>query len=125
MQCEKKSSNALKQKDMKQVTFTDEFYKQLYNELLELCECYENEEDSERVEEAFGIELDNYNIGLNISMVFEYEDNSFNHEFGTYIDENAGYLTFKKIEKVSDVHVYDEDGEVAGFDYEKFNKLLK
>lgn len=110
---------------MKQVTFTDEFYKQLYNELLELCECYENEDDTQCVEEAFGIELDNYNIGLNISMVFEYEDNSFNHEFGTYVDENAGYLTFKKIEKVSDVHVYDEDGEVAGFDYEKFNKLLK
>ena len=110
--------------------FTPEFYKKLYDELLEKANkdwYYEDVCESGHL--AMDCECDwagdIYVVLNDVEVGTEVHDDSFDHAFGTWHDPHP-YLEVTCIEGLSDVHVYENSNrdakEIEGFDIEAFFK---
>ena len=111
---------------MRKVEFTQEFYKAVYNELVAFGNDCDFEDDFER-EPTISVVFGGVEYELDIEATFgqEWHDESFDHEFGTWHDDNACWVFNGDIKAIGEVKVYDmSDGgngeEVAGFDEAAF-----
>ena len=116
---------------MKHIDFTQDFYKELYKALYDYCKSYcdENYVDfSEGISAEVEVAKDDnsaYTIYADCSCMTEWHDESFNHLFGVWHDPNP-YYKFTDVEGISDVHIYDDDGEeVEGFDKEAYYEQFR
>lgn len=100
--------------------FTKDFYFHLYNEVINKMN-----DDSYDEDEGTGFshyyEVDGYDVELDVFYTYEWQDDSFDHAFGTWRDPYAGYYPVG-IERVENVRVWitDTDTEVTGFDCDVF-----
>lgn len=102
--------------------FTKDFYKKVYDEACKACKKNFINEDGEQYGTCLvTISVDGYEIELNALVECEYEDESFDHAFGTWHDPYAGYV-FSDVYGISDVTVWGEDGEVEGFSIDDYDK---
>ena len=105
---------------MKTNIFTTDFYNHLYNKITERMndDCYDEDNGT-----GFShyYEFDGYCVELDVFYDYEWEDDSFDHAFGTWRDPYAGYYPIG-IEKVENVHVFKSKTfeEVTGFDCDEF-----
>ena len=107
---------------MKTNIFTKEFYSHLFEKIeaefpyVEHCE-YNGYN--------YGFDVDGYYIELDIYFAFEWQDDSFDHAFGTWHDPFAGYAAVG-VEKVENVEVFkvDTDEKIEGFDCDEFIETI-
>lgn len=111
---------------MRQVKFTQEFYKAVYNELQDFAKDYDFGCDFD-VEPTIEVEFNGRKYSLDVEVGYgkEWHDDSFDHAFGTWHDPNPYWDYNGCIEGLGKVRVYDvtdADNEevVEGFDESEF-----
>ena len=106
--------------------FTDEFYKALYDKILEAGKNAAEEHDEDMLDkqvidfEVYG--LDDIFITGTAEYDTEWHDGSFDHAFGTWHDPCPEYVVNNCI-YICDIKVYEDDDckkEIDGFDYDAF-----
>lgn len=107
---------------MKKVNFTKEFYCHLF---LKIKDELPDVEYREYNGYNYGFDVDGYYIDLDVYFVFEWNDESFDHAFGTWRDPNPCYIAVG-VERVENVEVYISGTEekVTGFSCEDFIKAV-
>jgi len=110
-------------KDVKVIKFSRDFYKKVYKEAFDYCaDNFENEDNEQTGECTVSISVDGYDLEFTADVECMYEDESFNHAFGTWHDPYAGYY-FADVYGIRDVTVYDDDGDcVDGFSIDEYNE---
>ena len=105
----------------------ENFYDELYIGLNYYCRhycddkpiySYENEDEYEDCIQF----SDNYcaDVSLDVVVVCEWQDDSFDHEFGTWDDPAKGYYPNGiRVEKIRSIKVYDEDDNEIPFTYDR------
>ena len=59
-------------------------------------------------------------VSLDVVVVCEFRDDSFDHEFGTWDDPAKGYYpSGVRVEKIRSIKVYDEDDNEIPFTYDR------
>ena len=107
---------------MKQIAFTEEFYKKVIDEVTNHCiENYDNVNGVECQWVEVNISIDEYDLSMTACVESEYCDESFNTDFGTC--EKKGYC-FGRVDSVCDLHVYFEGDEIDGLSEERINEIL-
>lgn len=104
---------------MKKIKFTKEFYKHLYDAIMDGAGDVEYDCDKDGYPDTFYV--DGYAVDMTVYYGWEVHDDSFDHAFGTWHDPYP-YMEAENLEDIDDVKVYDEntDEEVDGFDYDAF-----
>ncbi len=105
----------------------DNFYDQLYIGLNYLCRHYregkpiESDEYEDEYEDCIQFSEDYCaEVSLDVVLVCEWQDDSFDHEFGTWDDPAKGYYpSGVKVEKIRSINVYDEDDNEIPFEYDR------
>lgn len=105
----------------------DNFYVQLYIGLNYFCRHYREDKpiESDEYEDEYEDDIqfsDDYcaEVSLDVVVVCEWQDDSFDHEFGTWDDPAKGYYpSGVKVEKIRSIKVYDEDDNEIPFTYDK------
>ena len=104
----------------------ENFYNELYIGLNYYCRHYregkpiESDEYEDEYEDCIQF-CDEYceEVSLDVVVVCEWRDDSFDHEFGTWDDTEKGYYTSGvKVEKIRSIKVYDEDDNEIPFEYD-------
>ena len=105
----------------------ENFYDELYIGLNYFCRHYregkpiESEEYEDEYEDFIQFS-DDYcaEVSLDVVVICEFQDDSFDHEFGTWDDPAKGYYpSGVKVEKIRSIKVYDEDDNEIPFDYDR------
>jgi hypothetical protein len=108
---------------MKRIEFTQEFYKEVYNKIMDKQSSYDEGEGFDFYPTIY-VEFNGvrYQIDIEVTYASEFRDESFDHAFGTWHDPNAGYYFADGIDDIGNVDVWDDedDEEVEGFDKEAF-----
>ena len=105
----------------------DNFYDELYIGLNYYCRHYRDgkqiESDAYEDEYEDCIQFsDDYcaEVSLDVVVICEFRDDSFDHEFGTWEDPAKGYYpSGVKVEKIRSIKVYDEDDNEIPFTYDR------
>lgn len=101
----------------------DNFYDRLYIGLNYYCRHYREGKPIESGEYEDDIPLnDDYcaEVSLDVEVICEFQDDSFDHEFGTWDDPCKGYYpNGVKVEKIRSIKVYDEDDNEIPFTYDR------
>lgn len=108
---------------MRKVEFTQEFYKEVYKKIMDKQSSYDCGEGFEFTPTIY-VEFNGvrYQIDIEVTYASEFQDDSFDHAFGTWHDPNAGYYFADGIESIGKVEMWDDetDEEVEGFDEDAF-----
>jgi len=108
---------------MKHVDFTEEFYKEVYKQIMDRQSSYDPGNGFDFYPTIY-VEFNgvSYQIDIEVTYAKEYKDDSFDHAFGTWVDEFAGYYFADGLEGIGRVDVWDDTSgeEVEGFDEDKF-----
>ena len=103
------------------------FYDELYIGLNYYCRHYsegkqiESDEYEDEYEDCIQFS-DDYcaEVSLDVVVVCELRDDSFDHEFGTWDDPAKGYYpSGVRVEKIRSIKVYDEDDNEIPFTYDR------
>ena len=105
----------------------DNFYDQLYIGLNYYFRHYregkpiESDEYDDEYEDCIQFCGDYFaEVSLDVVVVCELKDDSFDHEFGTWDDPAKGYYpSGVKVDKIRSIKVYDEDDNEIPFTYER------
>ena len=101
----------------------ENFYDQLYIGLNYYCRHYRECKPIESDEYEDCIQFsDDYcaKVSLDVVVVCEWQDDSFDHEFGTWDDPAKGYYpSGVKVDKIRSIKVYDEDDNEIPFEYDR------
>ena len=101
----------------------DNFYDQLYIGLSYYCRHYRDGKpiESDEYEDCIQFSVDYFaEVSLDVVVVCEWRDDSFDHEFGTWDDPAKGfYPSGVKVEKIRSIKVYDEDDNEIPFNYDR------
>ena len=103
------------------------FYDKLYIGLTYSCRHYregntiESDEYEDDYEDCIQFNFDYFaEVSLDVVVVCEFRDDSFDHEFGTWDDPAKGYYpSGVKVEKIRSIKVYDEDDNEIPFTYDR------
>lgn len=108
---------------MRKVEFTQEFYKEVYKQIMACQKDYDAGEGFDFTPTIY-VEFNDatYQIDIEVTYASEFQDDSFDHAFGTWHDPNAGYYFADGIESIGKVEMWDEESgeEVEGFDEDAF-----
>lgn len=100
---------------------TEDFYKELYEEICSYAEANYECDDAEATSTSVSMELEIGDISVSLQATFgvEWEDDSFDHAFGT---RHGWHMELRDLDDIDDVSVYDEEGEdiTKQFDYDAF-----
>ena len=105
----------------------DNFYDELYIGLNYYCRRYRegraigSVEHEDEYEDCIQFCGDYFaEVSLDVVVVFEFQDDSFDHEFGTWEDPAKGYYpSGVRVEKIRSIKVYDEDDNEIPFTYDR------
>lgn len=101
----------------------DNFYDELYIGLSYFCRHYREGKPIESDEYEDCIQFcDEYfaEVSLDVVVVCEFRDDSFDHEFGTWEEPAKGYYpSGVRVEKIRSIKVYDEDDNEIPFTYDR------
>ena len=104
----------------------DNFYDELYIGLNYFCRHYregkpiESDEYNDEYDDCIQF-CDDYfaEVYLDVVVVCEFKDDSFDHEFGIFDDPAKGYYpSGVKVDKIRSIKVYDEDDNEIHFEYD-------
>lgn len=108
---------------MKHVDFTQEFYKEVYKKIMDKQSYYDCGDGFDFYPTIY-VEYEGvrYQIDIEVTYASEFRDDSFDHAFGTWVDDHAGYYFADGIDAIGNVDVWDETNgeEVEGFDKDEF-----
>ena len=98
---------------MKKIEFTHDFYKEVYKKIMDKQSCYDAGDGFDFYPTIYvdfkGVR---YQIDIEVTYASEFRDESFDHAFGTWVDEYAGYYFADGLDGIGNVDVWDdEDGE--------------
>lgn len=104
---------------MKQVKFSDDFYKHLANAIREGMDDVVYDDEEKGNPDTFHV--DGYAVDVTVYYGWELHDDSFDHAFGTWHDPYP-CMKAEYIDDIDDVTVSIEetDEQVDGFDYDAF-----
>lgn len=104
--------------------FTPDFYKKVYDAVYDYCkENYQR--DYEGSMSVSTVTVDGCEIECDADIDTEWQDDSFDHAFGTWHDPCAGY-EFADVSGIANVTVWDEDGNVVeGFSVEDYDAQFR
>ena len=105
----------------------ENFYDQLYIGLNYYCRHYrdgkpiESDEYEDEYEDCIQFSDEYFaDVSLDVVVVCEFQDDSFDNEFGTLDDPSKGYYTSGvRVDKIRSIKVYDEDDNEIPFDYDR------
>ena len=105
----------------------DNFYDQLCNELIDFAKDFDDygKLDSDETYKDFScaIEIDDTHtayVDLGVTVLAEWQDDSFSHEFGIWDDPAKGYYpSGVKVDKIRSIKVYDEDDNEIPFECDR------
>lgn len=105
----------------------DKFYDELYIGLNYFCRHYregkqiESDEYEDEYDDCIQFNVDYCaEVSLDVVVICEFQDDSFDHEFGTWDDPAKGYYpSGVKVDKIRSIKVYDEDDNEIPFEYDK------
>lgn len=105
----------------------DNFYDELYIGLNYFCRHYRDGKpiESDEYEDEYDDFIqfgDGYcaEVSLDVVVICEFQDDSFDHEFGTWDDPAKGYYpSGVKVDKIRSIKVYDEDDNEIPFTYDR------
>ena len=105
----------------------DNFYDELCNELIDFAKDFDDygKLDSDETYKDFScaIEIDDTHtayVDLGVTVLAEWQDDSFSHEFGIWEDGYKGYYpSGVKVDKVRSIKVYDEDDNEIPCEYDR------
>ena len=107
---------------MKANIFTKEFYTNLFKKIEDEFPDVEYREHNGY---NYGFEVDGYYVDLDVYFVFEWNDESFDHAFGTWHDPNPCYIAVG-VESVENVEIFkvNTDEKIEGFDCDEFIETI-
>ena len=103
---------------MKPTSLSDEFYKKLYDEIIN-SDVDTGFDDDEVTRQYMGFEIDNLYVEVRATFDVNFVDDSFDHAFGT---EHSYHFEVGNFTDLDDVTVRDDDNNDLSslFDYDKF-----
>ena len=105
----------------------DNFYDELCNELIDFAKDFDDygKLDSDETYKDFScaIEIDDTHtayVELGVTVLAEWQDDSFSHEFGIWEDGYTGYYPSGiSVDSIDCLEVYDEDDNEIPFTYDR------
>ena len=105
----------------------ENFYDELYIGLNYYCRHYrdgkqiESDEYEDEYEDCIQFNCDYFaEVSIDVVVICEFQDDSFDHEFGTWDDPAKGYYpSGVKVKKIRSIKVYDEGDNKIPFTYDR------